>query len=100
MINVYPEDLTGNKIDFEKYEELKFQYASYKRIIPFGTHSCISISTPDGEVVFMEEESSKQGFIVELVAYLLIGGIILLISIFIIILKYSYLNSFCFFLEN
>lgn len=87
VINVYPEDLAENKIDFEKYEELTFQYASYKRIIPFGTHSCISISTPDGEAVFMEEESSKQGFIVELVAYLLIGGILLLISIFFLLMS-------------
>ena len=88
VINVYPEDLTENKIDFEKYEELKFQYASHKRCIPLGIHHpCISISTPDGEAVFMEEESSKQGFIVELVAYLLIGGIPLLISIFFLLMS-------------
>ena len=44
VINVYPEDLTENKIDFEKYEELKFQYASHNRSDEFSTLNAICLS--------------------------------------------------------
>ena len=49
-----------SNVNFESFEFLSFKYSSNKNIIKNGTHTCISMSTIDEDIVFVQEEFMRK----------------------------------------
>lgn len=80
IISVPNEEFDGNVEELENHPEMKFRYVSSSNLLNWKTHKAASITSSDGERVFLAETVSKENLKSRAVAFYVIGVPPLLLS--------------------
>ncbi len=80
VISVAPEYVDETGTDWNAFPQLSFRYFRKGSLFLFNTHTCISITSADGEIIFVQEDVTTAEARSLAILLLIVGGLCVVLS--------------------